>query len=111
MGCVEVLDELDRAGGALSLAVAGGGDKVEGGVGLDGPGQIGEEEGRALEHADHHQLFAVHVAGNLRAHLGHALGDLLAGIENLKALIGHGSHAHSIAECGLECEATCANQG
>ena len=107
-GMVEVLDELDRAGGALALAVAGGGDKVEGGVDLDGSRQVGQKECRALEHADHDQLFAVQVTGDLRAHLGDALGDLLAGIKNFKALVGHGSHAHSIAR--IEGKRVCANQ-
>jgi hypothetical protein len=108
---IEVLDELDRAGGSLPFAIAGGSNKVEGGIGLNGSGEIGKKEGRALEHSDHHQLFTVHVSGNLSAHFGHTLGDLLAGIENLKALNGLGIHTHSIAECGLQCEAACANQG
>ena len=97
-GCVEVFDELDCAGGTLSVAIAGGGDKVEGGVGLYGSGKIGKKERRTLEYADHYQLFAFYITGNLRAHLDHALGDLLAGIENLKALKGLGIHEHSIAE-------------
>ena len=96
-GLVEILDELDCAGGALALAVAGDGDEVEGGVGLDGARKVDEEKRRALEHADHDQLFAVQVAGDLRAHFGDAFGDLLAGIKNFKALVGHGSHADSIA--------------
>ena len=106
---VEILDDLDRAGGALALAVAGDGDKVEGGVGLDGAGQIDEKERRALEHADHDQLFAVQVAGDLRAHFGDALGDLLAGIKNVKALRSHGRHADSIARFSMRDH--CVNQG
>ena len=96
-GLVEILDELDRAGSALALSVAGDGDKVKGGVGLDSPRQIGQKERRAFEHTNHHQLFTVQVVGNLGAHLGHAFGDLLTGIKNLKPLIGDGSHADSIA--------------
>src|SRR5580658_2052195 len=37
-GFVEILDELDGAGGALAFAVAGDGDEVKCGVGLDGAG-------------------------------------------------------------------------
>ena len=94
---IQVLDQLDRARGALPIAIARCGHKVECRVHLDGPRQIGQKRRRALQHAHHHQLFAVQVTGNLRAHLGHALGNLLAGIENLKALVGSGSHASSIA--------------
>ena len=96
-GLIEILDELDGARGALALAVAGNGDEVEGRVGLDGARKVDEEKRGAFEHADHDQLFAVQVAGDLRAHLGDAIGDLLAGIENVKALGGHGCHADSIA--------------
>ena len=80
------------------VAVAGGGHKVEGGVGLYGPRQVGQKRRRALEHAHHHQLFAVQVAGNLGAHLGHAFGNLLAGKENLEVLVAGGGHADSIPE-------------
>ena len=61
-GLIEILDELDGAGGALALAVAGDGDEVEGGVDLDGAGEVGEEYGCAFEHADHDQFFAIEVA-------------------------------------------------
>src|ERR1035438_2751195 len=67
-GVVKVLDELDGAGGALALSVTGGGYKVECGVGLNGPCEIGEKRGRSLEDTDHHELFAVQVPGNLGAH-------------------------------------------
>ena len=91
MGWSRSLISLTAPGGALALAVAGDGHEVEGGVDLDGARQVGQKERRALEHADHHQLFAVQVAGDLRAHLGDALGDLLAGVENFKSLVGHGA--------------------
>ena len=48
---VEVLDELDGARGALAFAVAGDGDKVKGGVDLEAAGQVGQEEGGALQYA------------------------------------------------------------
>jgi hypothetical protein len=35
--------------------------------------------------------------GNVRAHLGDAFGNLLAGIENLKVQLSDGGHAISIA--------------
>ena len=72
-GFVEVLDELDGAGGALSFAVAGDGDEVEGGVDLDRAGEVGEEDCGAFQHAYHHEFLVVQVAGNLRAHLRDAV--------------------------------------
>ena len=79
------------------FAVAGDGDEVEGRVDLDGACQVGEKDRGALQHAHHHQLFAVQVAGDCGAHLRHSLSDLLAGIENLKALVSDGGHGDSIA--------------
>ncbi len=67
MWLVEILDDLDGAAGALPVAVAGDSDKIEGGVGLDRAGEIDEKEGSALEDADHDQLFAVEVTGDLSA--------------------------------------------
>src|ERR1035438_7264058 len=92
-GLVEVLDELDGAGGALAFAVAGDGDKVEGGVGLNGARQVRQKGCGALEHTDHDQLFTAQVMGDLSAHLGDAFGDLLTGKENLEALTGDGSRS------------------
>ncbi len=51
-GVVDVLDELDGAGGDAGAAVAGDGDEVEGVVDLDGAGEVGEEDGCAFEDAD-----------------------------------------------------------
>ena len=82
-GLVEVLDELDCAGGAVALAVAGDGDKVKGGVNGDGAGEVGEEGSCALENADHDELFAFEVGGDLRAYFLDAGGNLLAGVEDL----------------------------
>ncbi len=76
-------------------------NEVEGGVGLDRAREIDEEKCRALEHANHDQLFAVEVTGDLSAHLGDALGNLLAGIKDVEALIGHGGHGDSIARIAL----------
>ena len=83
-GLVEILDELDRAGGARALSIAGGGHEVEGGVGLYGAREVGQERRRSLEHAHHDQLLAVQVAGYLGAHLGDTFGNLLTGKENLE---------------------------
>jgi hypothetical protein len=68
--------------------------------------KIGQKGRRALEDANHHQLFAVQVTGNLCAHFGDALGDLLAGEKDFKALIGCGSHAHSIARIAFSSSGT-----
>ena len=51
-GVVDVLDELDSAGGDAGAAVGGDGHEVEGIVDCDGAGEVGEEDGRALEDAD-----------------------------------------------------------
>ena len=78
-GVVKVFDELDCAGGPLSLAITGGGDKVEGGIDLDGSGQVGEKGRCAFQNADHDEPFALEILGDLSAHFGDALGDLLTG--------------------------------
>ena len=86
-GIVDVLDEADGAGGDAGATVAGDGDEVECVVDGDGAGQIGEEDGRALEHADEHDglagWLALVVGGDLAAHLGDALGDLGGGEEDV----------------------------
>jgi len=51
-GVVNVLDELDGAGGDAGAAVAGDGDEVEGVVDADGSGEVGEEDGCAFEYSD-----------------------------------------------------------
>jgi hypothetical protein len=94
---VEILDKLDRPRRPLPFAVAGGGHEVEGRIRLDGARQVGQKRRSTLQHAHHHQLLPVQIPGNLCAHLSHALGNLLAGKENLKVLVRDGSHAHSIA--------------
>jgi phosphatidylglycerol---prolipoprotein diacylglyceryl transferase len=96
-GLVEIFDELDGAGGTLTFSVAGDGDEVKGGVGLDGAGQVRKKRRGAFEHPDHDQLFSIQIVGDLRAHFGDALGNLLAGKEDLVALIGEGGHGDSIA--------------
>jgi len=107
-GLVVILDELDGAGGALSLAIAGGGDKVERRVDLHGSSEIRQKRRSAFEYADHNELFAIEVLRNLGAHFGDAVGNLLAGKEDLKSLRSDGCHAHSIARIGRD---VCANRG
>jgi hypothetical protein len=92
-GLVEILDEFDCSGRALAFAVAGDGDEVECGVDLNVAREVGEKRGGAFEDSDHDELFTCEVVGDLRAHFGDALGDLLAGVEDLKVLICDGSHA------------------
>ena len=68
------------------------------------PRQICQKKGRALQDADHHQLFAFQVAADLGAHLGYALRNLLARKENLESFCDRARHAFSIALlpfCGL----------
>ncbi len=66
-GVVDVLDELDGAGGDAGAAVAGDGDEVEGVVDRDGAGEVGEEDGGAFEDADQHDGLAGVVGGDLLA--------------------------------------------
>src|ERR1035438_5818709 len=49
-GLVEILDELDRAGGAHALSVTRCCDKVKGGVGLDRARQVSQKGRSAFEH-------------------------------------------------------------
>ena len=62
-----------------------------------GAREIGQKRGSAFEHAHHYELLAAEVTGNLGAHLGDALGNLLAGKKDLKTRVGVRSHADSIA--------------
>jgi len=94
-GIVDVLDELDGSGGDAGAAVGGDGDEVEGGVDLDGAGEVGEEDGCAFEDADEDDGLALVVAGDLGADLGDAGGDLLSAKEDL--------HAGGVGEVELGC--------
>ncbi len=106
-GVVDVLDELDGAGGDAGAAVGGDGDEVEGGVDLDGAGEIGEEDGGAFEHADEDDGLAGVVGGDVLAEGGDAIGDLLLGDEDGhtrggREFGGAGGHRHEgIAEGSL----------
>jgi phosphatidylglycerol---prolipoprotein diacylglyceryl transferase len=97
-GLVEILDELHRAGGALAFAVAGNRHKIECRIHLHRPSQIGEKKSRALEDANHDELFAIQIAGNLRADFGDPIGNLLMRIKDFEALIGGGRHGISITQ-------------
>jgi hypothetical protein len=81
-GVVDVLDELDGAGGDAGAAVAGDGDEVEGVVDLDGASEIGEEDGRPLEDSNEDDGLAGVVGGDLGADGFGAFGDLLLGEED-----------------------------
>jgi hypothetical protein len=81
-GVVDVLDELDGAGGDAGAAVARDSDEVEGVVDADGAGEVGEEDGGAFEDADEDDGFALVVGGDLSADLAGAVGDLLLGDED-----------------------------
>jgi phosphoglycolate phosphatase-like HAD superfamily hydrolase len=84
-GVVDVLDELDGAGGDAGAAVAGDGDEVEGVIDADGSGEVGEEDGCAFEYSDEDDRLALVVGGDLGTDGAGALGDLLLGEED-----GHG---------------------
>jgi hypothetical protein len=81
-GVVDVLDELDGTGGDAGAAVAGDGYEVEGIVDLDGAGEIGEEDGRALEDSNKDDGLAGIVGGDLGADGFGAFGDLFFGEED-----------------------------
>ena len=61
--------------------------------------QVGDEEHGALEHADQHQVAALVVAADLRAELGDAALQVLAGDERLadrgSFTAGHSRHVRS----------------
>lgn len=82
-GVVDILDELDGAGGDTGAAVAGDGDEVEGVIYGDGAGEIGEEDGCALEDADENDGLAGVFGGDLRADLLNAGGDLGLGKQDV----------------------------
>ena len=94
---IEVLDHLHSARRSLTLAVARRRHKVERSIHLDRSRKIGQKGRRALQHANHHQFFAVQVMGNLCAHFGNALRNLLARKKYVESLVSQGSHAPSIA--------------
>ena len=81
-GVVDVLDELDGAGGDTGAAVAGDGDEIERIVDLNGAGEIGEEDGCAFENPDKDDGLACVVGGDLGSDGFGALGDLLFGEED-----------------------------
>ena len=87
-GVVDVLDEFNGAGGDAGSAVAGDGDEVKGVVDADGAGEVGEEDGCALEDADEDYGFAFVVGGDLSADFLGAVGDLLFGEENFHSCGG-----------------------
>ena len=82
-GVVNVLDELDGAGGDAGAAVAGDGDEVESVIDADGSGEVGEEDGCAFEDSDEDYGFAFVVGGDLGADLAGSRGDLFFGVEDL----------------------------
>jgi len=82
-GVVDVLNELDGAGGDAGAAIAGDGDEVEGVVDLNGAGEVGEEDGCAFEDTDEDDGLTVVVGGDLGTDFTSAIGDLLFGEENL----------------------------
>ncbi len=87
-GIVDVLDELDGAGGDTGPAVAGDGDEVEGVVDLDGAGEVSEEDGCSLENTDEHDGLAFVFGRDLCADLADACLDLLSGEEDFHGLGG-----------------------
>jgi hypothetical protein len=81
-GVVDVLDELDGAGGDAGSAVAGDGNEVEGVVDTDGAGEVGEEDGCTLEDPDEDDRLAGVVGGDLGTDGFGAFGDLFFGEED-----------------------------
>ena len=67
---------------------------------LDGAGKVREKDCGAFQHAHHDQFFVVQVAGDLRAHLRNAVGDLLTRVEDFQSPVSDGGHKNSIAREG-----------
>jgi len=89
---VDVLDELNGAGGDAGAAVAGDSDEVEGVVNVDGAGEVGEEDGCAFEDSDEDDGLAGVVGGDLGADGLSAFGDLVFGEQD--------RHGFGGGECG-----------
>ena len=75
-GVVDVLDEFDGAGGDTGAAIAGDGDEVEGGIDVDGAGEIGEEDRGAFEDADENDGLTCVVGGDFLSEGLDAFADL-----------------------------------
>src|SRR5205085_12396346 len=86
-GLVKVFGEAHFPAGTRAVAIAGDADEVEGGVELDVPRQVAEEDAGSLEHADKDDGLAGKIVGDLRPQLGNTLGDLLATEQDRK--LGH----------------------
>ena len=80
---VEVLEDPHDARGVGRRAVAGDGHEVDLAGDVELAHQVGEEEDRALEHADQDQVAALVVAADLGAELGDAPLELLGRDEGL----------------------------
>ncbi len=107
-GVVDILDELDGAGGDAGAAVAGDGDEVEGVINLDSAGEVGEEDGCAFEDSDEDDGLACVVGCDLGADLSGAFGDLFFGEENLH---GGGGREGELGRAGGHKEKVSANRG
>ena len=91
---IQVLDQLDNAGGLGTRAVAGHGNKVHIDVALHLTAQIDVEEGRALEDTDHNGLLVLVLGGQLHAQGFHPGRDLLLREENLGNVVFGRGNSH-----------------
>src|SRR3954464_10290159 len=74
---IHILEQANLAALPVALSAAGGAEEIECGIQADAPRQVGQENGRALEHAEEKRLLSGKVMGDLLPHLGYAGGDLL----------------------------------
>lgn len=76
-GLIDIFIEPDFAARLLAAAVTGNTNEVEGGIELNLPCEIAEENGRAFEHADEDDRLSRIIAGNLSCHFGDTIADLI----------------------------------
>src|SRR5271170_6952614 len=92
---VKVLEQLDRpAGGARTPFVARNRHKIEGAVDVHAARQVGQENRRAFQNADHDDRLPSIVAGDGLAQFGDTFPYLLAAVEDEKLLTCRDVHLH-----------------
>ncbi len=100
---VEILDELDGSARSLSFSVARDGDEVEGAGQADGAREVGEKDGRALEHSNQYHGLTVVISIDLAAKLGYARLNLFAAVEDGEGLVNvFLAHSSSVAKSSWE---------
>ena len=84
---VEVLDDLDNAGGLRAGAVARNAHEIDAGRNRNGAHKVCHKDDRTLQNADKQQVFIGVIVGNFRAHaLDHAV-DVRFAVQNFLDIV------------------------